>query len=163
MTDPWTKQRVALLKKLWPARYSAQQIADTINARYPGPYLTRCAVLGKRRRMGLPEKPKQQPKHRPGVEPRRAKKSPPPVRQKPADPLMIQTADLGPGVCHYPIGHPRAPGFGYCGNATSQNGDSYRTYCDHHHGLTHQKLPPKLVREPGKLELFTRKLNVGAL
>lgn len=51
----WTPEREAKLKVLWTQGLSCSQIAAQLNA-LPGGKLTRNAVIGKRVRLGLPER-----------------------------------------------------------------------------------------------------------
>jgi hypothetical protein len=51
----WTPEREAKLKVLWTQGLSCSQIAAQLNA-LPGGKLTRNAVIGKRIRLGLPER-----------------------------------------------------------------------------------------------------------
>lgn len=46
------------------------------------------------------------------------------------DVARIQLVDLSPGQCHFPIGDPRKPGFGYCGCET---GSRTLDYCSGHY------------------------------
>ena len=49
----WTDERVALLKEMWTAGYSARQIAEKLGG------TTRNAVIGKANRLGLSKPTKQ--------------------------------------------------------------------------------------------------------
>lgn len=48
--EPWTAARIAVLRRMWP-KHNAQMIANKLGG------VTRDAVIGKARRLGLLEKP----------------------------------------------------------------------------------------------------------
>lgn len=52
----WTKERIALLKRLWKTSAPSSEIAIAINA-LPGAPLTKNACCGKANRLGLAAKP----------------------------------------------------------------------------------------------------------
>lgn len=109
----WTKERVERLKELWSQGLSASAIAVELGE------VTRNAVIGKARRLELP--------NRAAV--RVIRRKPRPIRPTPVyDPRYVRLPDLGRNMCKWPIGDPRHDDFHFCGGDT-QTGASY---CDHH-------------------------------
>lgn len=51
----WTPERVSQLKVLWAQGLTCSQIATALN-KLPGPSMSRMAVIGKRVRLGLPDR-----------------------------------------------------------------------------------------------------------
>lgn len=129
----WSEEAVLQLRALWGLPgLSAAAIAERLG-------VSRNAVLGKAHRLGL-SKP-----HRPGApaKQRRAEPRPlvrPPLRRAAAP--VVAAGDLGPQVarledlpahaCHWPIGDPSEPGFGFCGRPAPE-----RVYCDPHWRRAH--------------------------
>lgn len=103
----WTEQRVATLTRLWEEGRSASQIAETLGD------VSRNAVIGKAHRLGLKARPS-------------------PIRRQPAPPRPRPAArkrtKVGERQCHWPIGHPREPGFHFCGEPAEPD----RPYCAEH-------------------------------
>lgn len=52
--SPWTDERIATLTKMWAEGYSATRISMSLDC-------TRCAIIGKINRLGLPEPKKKLP------------------------------------------------------------------------------------------------------
>lgn len=121
---------------------SGQGVADKLSGEF-GVKLTRNAIIGKIHRMGLahrlPVETKAKPKRR-GKPFRFERKhkdkiySSTPVKPEPVIPrsdlpptVATRTfATLGPDDCKWPVGHPRNPGFGFCG----QPRVFMRPYCE---------------------------------
>lgn len=57
--------------------------------------------------------------------------------QRPLAPELTPTIStvmrLRPGVCRWPIGHPKEPAFGFCGRPSGVS-----IYCIHHQGLAYR-------------------------
>ena len=181
----WTDEKIARLKEMWGRGESAAVIAERIG-------LSRNAVIGKVRRLGLPyrltttcaprgnarpaglpaprrpagtakkqprevmrhavphtsrkPKPKPQPapaatKPKPGWNvPRgfRPPEAPPPMSALPilretCQPWAIPFADLREEHCRWPVGDPKAEGFGFCGAPRH-----FGRYCERHDARAHR-------------------------
>ena len=94
----WTDEHVETLKQLWKQGLSSRQIADHFGE------TTRNAVIGKAHRLGLPSRTT-------------------PAR-KPSRPLLA----LGERACQWPIGHPGAKDFNFCGAVAGAG----KPYCSEH-------------------------------
>ena len=140
----WTSERIETLTRLWNDGLSASQIADRLGE------VTRNAVIGKVHRLGLAgrrtalRQPRRTSPRRTGG---RSGMRKPVLRSRPcpATPnrlppapaaLMLSVAQLTAATCHWPIGDPRAPGFGFCG-ARATPGDK-QPYCATHRRFGHQ-------------------------
>lgn len=123
MSYRWTDERVAELRRLWPFGYRAGQIATML-----GDGLTKNAVIGKRRRIGLPDRPCDT--HQP-----RIPRSPPRAVSKPLPtaaiielpPKRIPLLSAGYGECRYPLWNDDDPLFHVCGLPSGAE-----SYCEHH-------------------------------
>lgn len=167
----WDEAKEAMLRELWAAGDSGAEIADKINARF-GDVLTRNAVISKRIRMGIPDRPPPSPKNRERLQVKRRRKSKPFVlfnqlgqidatsrKQLPIDgfvppvdppaPLHQRktVVTLGKDDCRWPIGDPQSPSFHFCG-AESVPG---KPYCSIHVRRAYQQ-PPLRAREFQKKE-----------
>jgi GcrA cell cycle regulator len=146
---PWTRERIALLKRRWSRGASARRIAETL-----GGGISRQAVLGKIHRLGLAGRPpgrkpaaaegerraraaRSRPTGRAGATPPpRAWRLPPPAARADgyvddprvdADiPLSQRRSllELDHHACRWPIGDPRTPDFLFCG-AKPRRGKPY--------------------------------------
>lgn len=147
----WDDESAAHLTKLWADGLSAGQIGIRMGK-------TRNAILGKVHRLSLPARATR---HRSARAPagRRAYTPPSrprlvPAEQPPAlltivprivQELNIPTAlrvdllDLREGMCRFPIGDPKEPGFHFCGRR-QEDGTSY---CGHHDRITRQPAKPR--------------------
>ncbi len=152
----WTEERVELLKTLWAEGLSASQIASRLGG------VTRNAVIGKVHRLGLsgratparthrPRRPRQ-PSHPARVQFRSQGSAalkvetvyvPEPVREPaPVHELEIPPAErvhilaLNERTCRWPIGHPGAEDFYFCGREPRSGGP----YCEHHARIAYQPL-----------------------
>lgn len=145
----WTDERVELLKKLWELGLSCSQIANRLNDVTEGPHVSRNAVIGKRVRIGLPDRGKSHVNRTKQDMRKGAAASPwallstrpkPPVAEDHIvgvdDVARVHsTEDLEREHCRYPVGEPMR---GYCG-ATRVPGASYcaehleRCYYEHQH------------------------------
>lgn len=141
----WTTERLDALPGLLQGRLSARQVSVAL-----GGGLSRSAVIGKARRLGLslmPRKtavPRQRSRpfffRKPGATP--ATPAPPKAPVLPAappppvDPLMVTLEQLEPRHCRFPIGDPQEDGFGFCGHP--RFGD--RVYCAYHCRLAYQPI-----------------------
>lgn len=117
----WTEERVALLKKLWEDGRSASQIAEAMGD------VTRNAVIGKAHRIGLKARPS----------PIRRQKAAPaasPAPRRPA-PAAKKATRVGERQCHWPIGHPREPGFHFCGAPAEPD----KPYCAEHCAVAYRR------------------------
>jgi GcrA cell cycle regulator len=144
----WTPERNEQLTALWREGLSCSEIGKLMA-------ITRCAVIGKAHRMGLPRRkdtsffdlrPMSPPKPRP---PKPAK-PPKPKRiamDREADVLKHENSEpitgratimqLRNGVCRWPIGTPGQPGFGFCAEVCEPTGP----YCQAHSAIAYTKLP----------------------
>jgi len=155
----WTGEAVETLKRLWAEGWSASRIAEELTVHGDGP--TRSAVLGKINRLGLPLRKTQVNQHsgkrdRRGDNTRARHLS----RRKPTframllpdrpscepEPLLLPLDELSDRTCRWPIGDPRAPGFGFCGHECRPE----LPYCEYHTGrawLADAGLPLRQRRE----------------
>ena len=139
----WTPDRVETLTRLWLDGQAASVIADRLGE------VTRNAVIGKVHRLGLPGRAttNRQPRR---TSPRRDRagrvtiRKPVFVRPRHALPLdlppapaalMLSVADLTETTCHWPVGDPRLPDFGFCGAQRTGR----QPYCEFHQALGHSR------------------------
>lgn len=138
-TGTWSQERTAQLCQLWSEGLSAAQIAKRL-----GGGISRCAVIGRARRLGLPGRPNNQPRPRPNgytrkqCRRRKAKVfgAAAPARAEflvtpsgmPA-PLNINFANLKLNQCRYPNGE--GSDMKFCGHP-QRHGSSY---CQSHHSV----------------------------
>ncbi len=148
----WTAKRVEVLTNLWADGFSASQIADRLGG------ITRNAVIGKVRRLGLTGCATAPRSSHRDVGQTRARRSPParqanrraplqldvsvlewPAKhQMPVTPAVVEAVtapsrhigllDLKESMCRWPIGDPASHDFHFCG-CQKQAGSSY---CEHH-------------------------------
>lgn len=116
----WTEERVAKLKALWGEGHSASQIAGILGD------ITRNAVIGKAHRLGL--------KGRPSPIRKEKTTAPKPVRRAAAAPVA-RTTRVSDRQCHWPIGHPREPGFHFCGAPAVAD----KPYCEQHCAVAYRR------------------------
>lgn len=116
----WTEERVAKLKALWSEGRSASQIAAILGD------ITRNAVIGKAHRLGL--------KGRPSPIRKEKTPSPKPARRAAAVPIPRATR-VSDRQCHWPIGHPREPGFHFCGAPAVAD----KPYCEEHCAVAYRR------------------------
>lgn len=132
-TDP---ARTARLRAMVAEARSGGQIAKELSREFE--QITRCAVIGRARRLGLALTFRPAPAGRNhGGRPR---KPPPPMAKqppwRPLPPPVVEHVnqdrpslfELAPSGCHWPIGDPQHPQFHFCGQAR-QHG---RPYCAAH-------------------------------
>ncbi len=110
----WTEQRVATLTRLWEEGRSASQIAEALGD------VSRNAVIGKAHRLGLKGRPSPIRRQASAPRPRPAKK---------------RQTNVGDRQCHWPIGHPREPGFHFCGEPAEPE----RPYCAEHCAIAYRR------------------------
>ena len=148
----WNDERIEQLSALWRAdELSAAEIANRIGA------VSRNAVIGKARRLGLPNKsaPRKVPLSA-FVKPNSAKPKPNSVPNKPKSPKppklpviayepipaaddvarVLSVLDLEFGQCRWPVEH--AGGMGYCGCQAIEG----KSYCPGHHARSVDRRPP---------------------
>lgn len=155
----WTDDRVALLKTLWADGFSASLIAGRIGE------VTRNAVIGKVRRLGLPARGTTSRRVQPAnprsslsartrsscprrVPPRLTRQ--PPVRPRarrrraagvpelgPAPSFPVTVLALTDAICRWPEGDPKRAGFHFCGRV---KGETPGPYCGHHAALAYTPL-----------------------
>jgi GcrA cell cycle regulator len=122
----WTPERVEFLKQLWTEGHSASQIAN----KFRGIAFTRCAVIGKARRLKLEPRAPRQPVRRkangvpkPPMPPPRPRPPPPPP---PLAPRMRKLTffRLKPQHCRWPLGDWFEPARLFCG-ADKKLGEIY--------------------------------------
>ena len=115
----WTEERVARLKVLWIEGRTASQISAILGD------VSRNAVIGKAHRLGLKGRPS----------PIRKEKV---VAPKPARRPAVKTSRptrIGTYQCHWPIGHPREPGFHFCGAPAIDD----KPYCEEHCNMAYRR------------------------
>ncbi len=103
----WTPERIELLKQLWAQGLSAAVIGAQLE-------ITRNAVIGKARRLDLPNRAAVRV-----------------IKKKPREyvpPRKLPLTNLGNRECRWPIGDPRHDDFAFCGNETVTG----RSYCEQH-------------------------------
>jgi GcrA cell cycle regulator len=135
------ERRVERLKELWAEGLSARTIAAEL-----GEGVSRNAVIGKVHRLGLAGRvtvfraPRRVPE-RSAPRARSATARPPRAYPQPVilsgapEAKMLPFGKLKRSTCHWPIGDPLLPGFGFCGHATVPGG---QPYCAHHQCKGHQ-------------------------
>jgi len=160
MRDTWTAEKTASLAEMWAAGHSASQIATELELP------SRSAVIGKVRRMGLPEPLKKLAwSHRvTQVRAKQIKLPPRPTSDLSDAALHIEMIDLEPHHCRFPYGD--GP-FTFCGHAKLEGA----SYCSEHVALTrqsvtHQSLSAeererRKVQSLANLELHRRKQARG--
>lgn len=132
MDTPWTNEKVENLKQLWTAGRSAKEIAEIL-----GDGISRCAVLGKRMRLNLPERPSPksftEAKQKRGHTPVPPKPKPAAIKKLALTPpeKLVALSALGRRDCRFPFGDPRDETFGFCGAACR----SGSVFCEVHHAL----------------------------
>ncbi|MCK5623387.1 MAG: global cell cycle regulator GcrA-like protein [Alphaproteobacteria bacterium] len=118
----WTEERVARLKGLWGEGRTASQIAATLGD------VTRNAVIGKAHRLGLKGRPSPIRKEKVATPaPKLARR---PAAQTPARPSRVSDRQ-----CHWPLGHPREPGFHFCGAPAIDD----KPYCAEHCNIAYRR------------------------
>lgn len=144
---PWTDLLVEELTRLWAEGYSASVIAEKL-----GGGMTRCGVLGKINRLGLPRRKPPPPARgqarkpvkrgrpiptyvrtrRPVFQPSPTPSEPPAPApaQPPEKPRMrrLQLMQLQDHHCRFPFGDPLRRPFFFCGADTTDG----KIYCDYH-------------------------------
>lgn len=159
----WTAEMIADLKRYIGEKWSAARIATKLK-------VSRSVVARKCRREGLElcgeRDPamlraagrksalmiKAAPRNPVGNMPT-APARPLPVRAEPPGRATIHT--LRNSQCRWPIGDPYADSFTFCGKPA--HGD--RSYCDHHHAIGHQPLPPKAPKDGQALARSLRRFG----
>lgn len=153
----WSPEMIVVVRENYGrSDQSAATIAALLNAMvrcgkvaWSGNQITRNAVVGKAHRMGLKGRDQSivnaEHKANRRVAPS-ARTAPrvalPPAREIPPQhapvgvsaPTGVGIADLGPGMCRYPFGDPRAADFCFCASATLGGG----VYCSDHARITRQ-------------------------
>jgi len=146
----WSVEREEYLERLWGDGYSGAEIAERLCG------ATRNAVIGKVRRLGLPGRkarmrsPRRKKKHCSLPAPaRRLRWRKAPSRNPVAGltkaerlallsqaptPLLIGVLTLRDGMCRWPVGEPKQPGFGFCGHSQVPG----MSYCGHHARVAYQ-------------------------
>ncbi len=150
----WSADHIADLTRLWSEGHSASVIGKQLGR-------TRNSVIGKVHRLDLAtrlstisarkERPPRGPRANNGAfRKSRAKplhivrvKPPRPQEVPPPHARMISLMELTALDCKWPIGHPKEPGFGFCGAWRFGNG----VYCDHH---TRMAYIPVMLRKAGR-------------
>lgn len=152
----WNKGRVKALRVLWAEGWSANEIARELGG------VSRNAVIGKVHRLRLngriaPARPSRRVVRQPPActrihtPPPRARapvaKPPRTTAVEALAPLAVEGArvgvlTLGPGMCRYPIGDPKEPGFGFCARAV----EGVDVYCAAHALVCRARAPPRPVK-----------------
>lgn len=115
----WTEERVTRLKKLWGEGRTASQIAAILGE------VTRNAVIGKAHRLGLKGRPSPIRNEKPAA--------PKPVSRPAAK--VSRPVRVSNRQCHWPIGHPREPGFHFCGAPAIDD----KPYCGEHCNMAYRR------------------------
>ena len=155
----WTDERMTLLKKLHADGLSNGQIAAELGG------ISRNAVIGKSMRLGLINTgPSLSAKRPPGVTGRRRgaqfERKPRVIDNSDAAPRFVSDGvdgspdeldleipveqrrtlmQLTDKTCRWPIGHPREPGFFFCGGATATDSP----YCSFHARRAYAGIPDR--------------------
>jgi len=142
----WNEDQIETLKRLWANGLSAAQIGAAMG-------ITRNAVLGKRKRLGLPERLRPPPKgvtRRP-KEKRYARRYSPiryqepaaPIAEVPHAPLSVPCSllELDDARCRWPFGNPGEAAFHFCGADTSN-----APYCAYHARIAFEPRRRDVVR-----------------
>ena len=146
--NPWTDERVELLKKLWGGGLSGSQIAGELCCG-----LTRNSVIGKVHRLGLPTRARvngEAGSLARGLRKPRAKRQSRAVAWKrPLSPENIipvrqrrTLLQLTENTCRWPIGDPATPEFFFCG-ARPLDG---LPYCNYHSRAAYQPASERRAR-----------------
>jgi GcrA cell cycle regulator len=156
----WTDTRVETLTTLWRSGLSASQIARALGG------VTRNAVIGKLHRLGLagraaPQSSRPIRAARAAVRPARARRPsqrPLASRVDAANAPLQEVVDsvgafdlatLAAHACRWPIGDPRATGFGFCGEPVNAG-----PYCEAHRRRAFRPAAEPLERDPGLRRLL---------
>ncbi len=156
MSAEWSAADEQTLRSLWGTAMSASKIGEHMGR-------NRNAIIGKAHRLKLPPIPKRGPARGKTYKPRQARKAPRVklvrvICAKPVDdginaaktrfeiapcqpPFMVGIMDISDAKCRFPIGHPKEPGFGFCGHPPISDSP----YCAGHHALCY--LPPQERRK----------------
>src|SRR5262245_3863968 len=118
-TSPWNDEKDEELRRLWAEGYSAKEIAEALKIG-----VTRCAVLGKVNRLGLPLRKPAPPPPKPvkpvvlrrifRPAPRKERRV---LQETPVEvskPRRLQLVQLEDDHCRWPIGDPRGKRFFFC-------------------------------------------------
>ena len=132
MRGTWTRERIALLKRLWTDGKTATAIAAQLR-------MSKSAVLGKVFRLRLrPAKKATAASARSGtaiLSRRHKRRSPIKHRAKPAAPVAMSSGktlfELTNGSCRWPHGQPGTKTFHFCG-APGADLEGGRPYCERH-------------------------------
>jgi GcrA cell cycle regulator len=135
MRGIWTRERIALLKKLWTDGETAMAIAAQLR-------MSKSAVLGKVFRLRLrPAANATAAAARSNTAvPRRRHKSRPPIKRRAKPAASAAPAAMAPGKtlfeltndsCRWPHGQPGTKAFHFCG-APGADLEGGRPYCDRH-------------------------------
>ncbi|MDH5411483.1 MAG: GcrA family cell cycle regulator [Alphaproteobacteria bacterium] len=116
----WTEERVTKLKSLWGEGRTASQIAVLLGD------VTRNAVIGKAHRLGLKGRPSPI---------RKDKTVTPKPARRPAVQASRPAGKVSDRQCHWPIGHPREPGFHFCGAQAIDD----KPYCAKHCNVAYRR------------------------
>ena len=127
MRGVWTRERIALLKKLWADGETATAIATRLR-------MSKSAVLGKVFRLRLPSAPKATAAaaRRNAASVGRRRRGRPPAA--PTAPIMASGKtlfELTNNSCRWPHGQPGTKAFHFCG-ASGADLEGGRPYCERH-------------------------------
>lgn len=150
-SDFWTPERTERFVVMWNAgRLSASEIADVF-ARQECRAVSRNAILGKAHRMQLD--PRVRKARAPVIRKPKPKK---PEARTPAilvtaaaldapfvEIARLQLIELTDATCKWPVGDPKAAGFGFCGLPAAEG----HAYCPTHHRRSLRPPQPVSVEE----------------
>jgi len=136
--NPWTAEVVDQLTALWAEGLSCSKISRAL-----GHGISRCAVIGKVNRLGLPHRAKPAVR-KPYVKEYVPKLAPidltPLPEPAPAD--LVKLIDLERHHCRFPYGDPLTDVFGFCGRKKADA----MPYCANHAGVVYR---PEALRRMG--------------
>ena len=146
--EDWTEQKIETLTKMWNNGASCSQIGERIG-------MTRNAVIGKRKRLGLvprgkggrdkatkiPKRPPMTPEGK-GILMPQCNVSPVRTTDNAPVPMMIPLLDLEDNMCHW-VSTDDSP-YLYCGHACKIGS----AYCQHHNSRMRVKAKAPKDSEP---------------
>lgn len=139
----WTPERIARMRELNAEGWSTSEIAADLGG------ISRNAVIGKMRRMGIASSNPQRHRapNREKARPAPTKpqpETPPKPKARPGPPGGVSLMDLTARTCRYPMGDPLEAGFAFCGAEV----DPTEPYCETHAAKCYDQTA-KIKGKPG--------------